>query len=65
MRIYLADVAEKERLGHTAKLGGKWHLESYWSITIKKINILKWSIFKDENIFRRSSKSSKKRKNVV
>ena len=46
MRIYLADTIQRDNLNHINKLGGAWHLESYYAVLIKKINILKWSIFK-------------------
>ena len=49
MRIYLADTIQRDYLNHIAKVGGQWHLESYFSILIKKVDIKKWSIFKDKN----------------
>ena len=47
MKIYLADTNQRNHLGHIAKVGGQWHLESYFRIVKNKINIKKWIIFKD------------------
>ena len=47
MRIYLADTIQRDYLGHINKLGGKWHLESYFQIIQKKSDIKKLSIFKN------------------
>lgn len=46
MRIYLADTMQRDYLGHIAKVGGQWHLESYFAILKNKTDIKKWSIFK-------------------
>lgn len=50
MKIYLADTIQRDYLNHIAKVGGQWHLESYFAILKNKTNITKWSIFKNENI---------------
>ena len=47
MRIYLADTIQRDYLGHINKLGGEWHLESYFQIIQKKSDIKKLSIFKN------------------
>jgi len=48
MKIYLADTNQRDHLGHIVKVGGQWHLESYFAIMKNKICIKKWSIFKDK-----------------
>ena len=55
MKIYLADTIQRDYLGQIEKVGGQWHLESYFAILKNKTDITKWSIFKkDENILRSS-----------
>jgi len=47
MKIYLADTIQRDYLGHIKKLGGSWHLESYFAIIKNKTDIKKLSIFKN------------------
>ena len=57
MKIYLADTIQRDYLGHIIKVGGRWHLESYFAIITKKSDIKKWSFFKEnynENLFSRN-----------
>ena len=57
MKIYLADTIQRDYLGHIIKVGGQWHLESYFAIITKKSDIKKWSFFKEnynENLFSRN-----------
>ena len=49
MKIYLADTIQRDYLGHITKLGGQWHLESYFAIIKNKTDIKKLSIFKNED----------------
>ena len=47
MKIYLADTIQRDCLGHINKVGGQWHLESYFAIIKNKTDIKKLSIFKN------------------
>ena len=49
MKIYLADTIQRDYLGHIIKVGGQWHLESYFAIITKNSDIKKWSIFKRDD----------------
>lgn len=46
MKIYLADAKQIDWLGFGRKLKVKNYLESYWVIKNKKIDILKWEMWK-------------------
>ena len=49
MKIYLADTIQRDYLGHIIKVGGQWHLESYFAIITKNSDIKKWSIFERDD----------------